>query len=84
VNPFLLLAGVLLVVLAGPGLLLVGRGTATARLAGLQLASAVTVLLLTVLSVAMGQPSLLIVPLVTVLLSFAGTLVFTRLLRGDR
>jgi multicomponent Na+:H+ antiporter subunit F len=84
VNPFLLLAGVLLVVLAGPGLLLVGRGTATARLAGLQLAAAVTVLLLTVLSVAMGQPSLLIVPLVTVLLSFAGTLVFTRLLRGDR
>jgi multicomponent Na+:H+ antiporter subunit F len=84
VSPFLLLAGVLLVVLAGPGLLLVARGTATSRLAGLQLASAVTVLLLTVLSVAMGQPSLLIVPLVTVLLSFAGTLVFTRLLRGHR
>jgi multicomponent Na+:H+ antiporter subunit F len=71
-------------VLAGPGLLLVARGSATARLVGLQLASAVTVLLLTVLSVAMGQPSLLIVPLVTVLLSFAGTLVFTRLLRGER
>jgi multicomponent Na+:H+ antiporter subunit F len=84
VNPFLLLSGVLLVVLVGPGLLLVGRGGATARLVGLQLASAVTVLLLTVLSVAMGQPSLLIVPLVTVLLSFAGTLVFTRLVRGER
>jgi multicomponent Na+:H+ antiporter subunit F len=84
VNPFLLLSGVLLVVLAGPGLLLVARGSATARLAGLQLASAVTVLLLTVLAVVMGQPSLLIVPLVTVLLSFAGTLVFTRLLGGQR
>jgi multisubunit Na+/H+ antiporter MnhF subunit len=84
VNPFLLLAGLLLVVLAGPGLVLAGRGSATARLAGLQLASAVTVLLLTVLAVAMGQPSLLIVPLVAVLLSFAGTLVFTRLLRGHR
>ena len=83
-NPFLLLSGVLLVVLAGPGLLLAGRGTATARLAGLQLASAVAVLLLTVLSVAMGQPGMLIVPMVTVLLSFAGTLVFTRLLRGHR
>ena len=32
--------------------------------------------------VATPGPSLLIVPLVTVLLSFAGTLVFTRLLRG--
>ena len=38
-------------------------------------------LLLMVLAIVLGQPSLLIVPLVTVLLSFAGTLVFTRLLR---
>jgi multicomponent Na+:H+ antiporter subunit F len=82
VSPFLLLAGVLLLVLAGPGLLLASRGTAVARLAGLQLAQAVAVLLLTVLALVLGQPSLLIVPLVTVLLSFAGTLVFTRLLRG--
>ncbi|HEY2193586.1 MAG TPA: monovalent cation/H+ antiporter complex subunit F [Actinomycetospora sp.] len=81
-SPFLLLAGVLLLVLAGPGLLLASRGTAVARLAGLQLAQAVAVLLLTVLALVLGQPSLLIVPLVTVLLSFAGTLVFTRLLRG--
>ncbi|NMO88483.1 monovalent cation/H+ antiporter complex subunit F [Actinomycetospora sp. TBRC 11914] len=81
-SPFVLLAGVLLVVLAGPGLLLASRGTAVARLAGLQLAQAVAVLLLTVLALALGQPSMLIVPLVTVLLSFAGTLVFTRLLRG--
>jgi multicomponent Na+:H+ antiporter subunit F len=81
-NPFVLLAGVMLVVLAGPGLLLASRGSPVARLAGLQLAQAVAVLLLTVLALVLGQPSLLIVPLVTVLLSFAGTLVFTRLLRG--
>ena len=81
-SPFLLLAGVLLLVLAGPGLVLASRGGAVARLAGLQLAQAVAVLLLTVLPLVLGQPSLLIVPLVTVLLSFAGTLVFTRLLRS--
>ena len=80
-NPFELIAGVLLVALAGPGLLLAARGDAVTRLAGLQLVTAVAVLLFVVLAVASGQSSLLIVPLVTVLLSFAGTLVFTRLLR---
>lgn len=80
-SPFVWLAGLLVLVLAGPGLVLAARGSATARLVGLQLASAVTVLLLMVLAIVLGQPSLLIVPLVTVLLSFAGTLVFTRLLR---
>lgn len=80
-SPFLLLAGVLLLA-AGPGVLLTSRRGAVARLAGLQLVTAVIVLLLIVLAVGSGQPSLLIVPLVTVLLSFAGTLVFTRLLRN--
>lgn len=80
-SPFEVATAVLLVALVGPGLLLTARGTAAQRLVGLQLATALTVLLLTVLSVAAGQTSMLVVPLVLVLLSFAGTLVFTRLLR---
>jgi multicomponent Na+:H+ antiporter subunit F len=76
-----LVSGVLLVVAAGPGLLLAARGEALVRLAGLQLVTACVVLLFVALSIASGQSSLLIVPIVTVLLSFAGTLVFTRLLR---
>lgn len=74
-------AGVLLVVAAGPGLLLAARGEALLRLAGLQVVTACVVLLFVALAVVSGQSSLLIVPLVLVLLSFAGTLVFTRLLR---
>jgi multisubunit Na+/H+ antiporter MnhF subunit len=82
VNPFVLLAGVLLLASAGPGLWISARGDAVARLAGLQLVTALVVLLLVVLSVGSGQTSILIVGLVTVLLSFAGTLVFARLLRS--
>ena len=78
---WVLVSGVLLVVAGGPGLLLACRGDAVARLAGLQLVTAAVVLLFVALAVASGQTSLLIVPLVTVLLSFAGTLVFARLLR---
>jgi multicomponent Na+:H+ antiporter subunit F len=81
VTAWTIAAGVLLVVAAGPGLLLAARGGALLRLAGLQVVTACVVLLFVVLSVASGQSSLLIVPLVLVLLSFAGTLVFTRLLR---
>jgi multisubunit Na+/H+ antiporter MnhF subunit len=51
-----------------------------ARLAGLQFGGTVTVLLLVALSVVFGQPSFLIVPLALVLLTYAGTLVYTRLL----
>ena len=80
-NPFTLVAGVLLVALAGPALVLCARGPAVERLAGLQVAGALAVLLFTVLSISSGQTGMLIVPLVAVLLSFAGTLVFTRLLR---
>jgi multisubunit Na+/H+ antiporter MnhF subunit len=82
VNPFVLLAGVLLLASAGPGLWISARGDAVARLAGLQLVTALVVLLLVVLAVGSGQTSMLIVALVTVLLSFAGTLVFARLLRS--
>ncbi|MCE0766757.1 monovalent cation/H+ antiporter complex subunit F [Pseudonocardia kujensis] len=60
---------------------LAARGGPVERLVGLELAAAVTALLLLVLAQAGGQSSLLIVPLVLVVLSVAGTLVFTRLLR---
>ncbi|MFC5948686.1 monovalent cation/H+ antiporter complex subunit F [Pseudonocardia lutea] len=59
------------------------RGGPVERLVGLELVAAVTTLLLLVLAQAGGQSSLLVVPLVLVVLSFAGTLVFTRLLRQD-
>jgi multisubunit Na+/H+ antiporter MnhF subunit len=56
------------------------RGQGIVRLVGLQFASAVTVLLLVALCASPGATSYLIVPLALVLLSFAGTLVYTRLL----
>ena len=64
---------------SGPGALRRRPGTTASRLLGLQLTGTVGALLLIALSVAVGQPSYLIVPLVLVLLSYAGTLVFTRL-----
>ena len=77
---WLLFSAVLLVGGLAPALYLGARGSGVGRLAGLQFAGAVSVLLLVALSVVFGQPSLLIVPLTLVLLSYAGTLVFTRLL----
>jgi hypothetical protein len=47
-----------------PAMLLMSRGGAVHRLVGLELASAVTVLLLMMLSVAFGQPQYFVVPLV--------------------
>jgi multisubunit Na+/H+ antiporter MnhF subunit len=76
-----LLAALVLIVLGiGPAMWLGVRGDAVARLIGLELGTAATVLTLLVLAQASGQAQLLIVPLVLVVLSFAGTLVFTRLL----
>jgi multicomponent Na+:H+ antiporter subunit F len=80
VSGWLVFSAVLLVGGLAPALYLGARGTGVARLAGLQLAGSVTVLLLVALSVVFGQPSYLIVPLALVLLAYAGTLVFTRLL----
>jgi multisubunit Na+/H+ antiporter MnhF subunit len=77
---WLLGALVLMVAGLGPALWLGARGPAAERLVGVELGSAVGVLVLLLLSQATGQSSLLIVPLVLVPLSFAGTLVFTRLL----
>lgn len=70
----LLLAGVM------PALYLGATGSDLQRLVGLELTSAVAVLALLAISQAVRQPDYLIVPLVLVLLSFAGTLVFARLL----
>jgi multisubunit Na+/H+ antiporter MnhF subunit len=77
----LLLAAVV-VVLGGvvPAMVSLGRGDAVERLVGLELMGAVTVLVLMIVAIGFGQPQYLIVPLVLVVLSWAGTLVFTRLL----
>lgn len=63
-----------------PALVLVARGGPVDRLIGLELGASVTALTLMVAIQGDGQSSYLIVPLVLVLLSFAGTLVYTRLL----
>jgi multicomponent Na+:H+ antiporter subunit F len=63
-----------------PALVLAARGGPVDRLVGLALASSVGTLTLLVMIQGNGQSSYLIVPFVLVLLSFAGTLVYTRLL----
>ncbi|HEV7208105.1 MAG TPA: MrpF/PhaF family protein [Mycobacteriales bacterium] len=70
----LLLGGV------APALAVASRGTPEERLIGLELVSSAAVLFMLVLSQAIGQSFYLSVPLVLAPLSFAGTLVFTRLL----
>ena len=79
-TPWVIFAAVLAVAGLGPALFIGARGKALYRLTGLQLAAPVTVLVLIAVSVILGQSSYLIVPLALVLLSFAGTLVYTRLL----
>lgn len=83
-NPWLVGTFVLLVGAVLPAAVLGSRGAAMERLVGLELLSALVVMVLTMLSQADGQSSFLIVPLVLVLLSVAGTLVFTRLLAPRR
>ncbi|MFX0581258.1 monovalent cation/H+ antiporter complex subunit F [Nocardia nepalensis] len=78
--PWLFASGVLLTGGIVPALLLSSRGTAAHRLVGLQLLGSLLIIVLVLLSLGLGRPDYLIVPLVLVLLSFAGTLVFTRLL----
>lgn len=78
------LTGCLLALLVGalaPALYLSARGDADQRLVGLQLVAAVVVFVLILFSqVAEGEPYDLVLPLALVPLSYAGTLVFTRLL----
>lgn len=63
-----------------PGMVLAARGTAVDRLVGVELVSAVTVIAMLLISEVVNQTYELIVPLVLVPLSVAGTLVFTRLI----
>lgn len=79
-TPWLVFAGVLLVAGLVPALVIGARDKAVVRLAGLQFGGAVAVLVLLALCASPGATSYLIVPLALVLLSYAGTLVFTRLL----
>lgn len=83
-NWWLLACGALLVGGLGPGLWLTLRGSAAHRLVGLELTGATAALTMLLWCQAIDQPSYLIVPLVLVLLSFAGTLVYTRLLGPHR
>lgn len=64
------------------GLLLSATGRAVDRLVGLELVSAASVVALLLVSQVTGESYDLIVPLVLVALSVAGTLVFTRLIGG--
>jgi multisubunit Na+/H+ antiporter MnhF subunit len=84
VSGFGLCACALLVGGVGPALALAARGDPPRRMVGLQLGGAVVVLLLVLLAEVFDQPSYLVVPLVAVPLSVAGTLVFTRLLAQDQ
>ena len=77
---WLLAAGVLMVGGLIPAMVLAYRDTAARRLVGLELVSVTGTLVMLLLCQAFNQSSYLIVPLVLALLSFAGTLVFTRLL----
>lgn len=83
-NWWLVAVGALLVGGLVPAMALAYRGPDRQRLVGLELAGSVTVLVLLLFIQAINQSSYLIVPLVLVLLSFAGTLVFTRLLGSRR
>jgi multicomponent Na+:H+ antiporter subunit F len=84
VNGWLIAASALLVGGLLPALWLGATGSAVRRLIGLQLAMVVLVPELILLSMAFGQPSYLIVPVVLVVASFAGTLVYARLLDPGR
>lgn len=78
--------GMLVLMVGGltPALFLGARGQPGSRLIGLQMAGAISVLVLLMFAHAAGQSSYLIVPLTLVLLSTAGILVFTRLLSRTR
>lgn len=76
---------VLVIAVAGllPAIYRVAIGTGAQRLAGLQLASAASLMITIALSMAAGQSSYLIVSIVLALLSATGLLVFTRLLAPE-
>ncbi|PQM44679.1 hypothetical protein C1Y40_05156 [Mycobacterium talmoniae] len=63
-----------------PGIWMASRGRPRHRLVGLEFASIAVIMALTVLAVSWHQDWGLIVPLVLALITFPGTLVYTRLL----
>ena len=73
-------AAVLLVGGLGPALLISARGAPIDRLVGLELVSSIAVVVMLLIAQITGQSYYLAAPLVLAPLSFAGTLVFTRLL----
>ena len=80
-----MLAMALLVGGLGPVLVMAAIGTARNRLVALEIGGALITLFLLVFVEISGQAYELIVPLVLAPLAFAGTLVFTRLLKdADR
>lgn len=81
---WLIAAGALMIGGLGPAMVLAYRGTSPQRLVGLELAGAIGAILMLVVCQAFNQSGYLIVPLVLALMSFAGTLVFTRLLGTRR
>lgn len=64
----------------GPALVLGARGRPTNRLIGLEITSAVVTVVFLLLTVVTRESYDLVLPLVLVPLSFAGSLVYTRLL----
>jgi multicomponent Na+:H+ antiporter subunit F len=74
------IAGTMLVGGLGPCLIAVSRGDAAARLAALNLAGPLTVLLCLVLAAAFQRSSYVDVALVLAPVSFAGSLVYARFL----
>lgn len=65
-----------------PALVLAATGRSIDRLIGLALSSAVITIVMLLMGQITGQSYELIVPLVLVVLSVVGTLVFTRLISG--
>jgi multisubunit Na+/H+ antiporter MnhF subunit len=80
VNPWLVGTIVLLAGGFPLSLWMASRGSPVDRMVGLELAGVVTTLSMLGFAQAVGQSSYLMVPLVAAVLSFAGSLVFTRLL----
>jgi multisubunit Na+/H+ antiporter MnhF subunit len=77
---YLICAGVLVVGGLGPALFVSSRGSAIDRMVGLELISSIVVLTMLVIAQITQLSYYLAVPLVLAPLSFAGTLVYTRLL----
>jgi multisubunit Na+/H+ antiporter MnhF subunit len=81
VNVWLLGSIVLLLGGLVPAGWIAARGDPVDRLVGLEMGGTVTTLELMLFSQAENEPQYLVVPLVLAVLSFAGTLVYARLLR---